>query len=63
MTYRMGDHSTSDNSALYRKDDEIYMEQACPIYAETFTFDDIKDLTDLSEEQISDLPIQIAWSL
>lgn len=22
MTYRMGDHSTSDNSALYRSDDE-----------------------------------------
>ena len=22
MTYRVGDHSTSDNSALYRKDDE-----------------------------------------
>lgn len=22
MTYRVGDHSTSDNSALYRKEDE-----------------------------------------
>jgi 2-oxoisovalerate dehydrogenase E1 component alpha subunit len=33
MTYRVGDHSTSDNSALYRSDDERkhYREKNCPI--------------------------------
>ena len=33
MTYRVGDHSTSDNSALYRSDDERneYRFKNCPI--------------------------------
>jgi 2-oxoisovalerate dehydrogenase E1 component alpha subunit len=33
MTYRVGDHSTSDNSALYRNDDERneYKLKNCPI--------------------------------
>lgn len=33
MTYRVGDHSTSDNSALYRSEDErnYYRVNNCPI--------------------------------
>ncbi len=33
MTYRVGDHSTSDNSALYRKEDErnVWREKNDPI--------------------------------
>lgn len=52
MTYRVGDHSTSDNSALYRSDDERneYRLKNCPIKRLT-KFLQIQGHNEVSEEK------------